>query len=116
MTYKTGSWGIQAKQRSRNRNKYFATYHMKRKLVKRYGINEEIYQQILKKQEGKCAICGSKKATPIDYKNAPQRLAVDHCHKTGKVRGLLCFSCNRALGYLKDDITLLKKAIEYLTA
>ena len=42
------------------------------------------------------------------------KLVVDHCHATGKVRGLLCHNCNRALGLLKDKISVLKNAIQYL--
>lgn len=64
------------------------------------------FKEMLKGQNGKCVICGK-----VDRR----RLSVDHCHKTGKVRGLLCHSCNVALGLFKDDIKLLKKAIIYLT-
>lgn len=44
-----------------------------------------------------------------------KKLSVDHCHKTGKVRGLLCSNCNTAIGLLKEDINVLKNAINYLT-
>jgi hypothetical protein len=68
----------------------------------------EEYSEIKTKQGGKCAICfrsdeGHKKA-----------LAVDHDHRTGKVRGLLCGSCNLGIGYFKDSVDLLKSAIGYL--
>lgn len=53
-----------------------------------------------------CQICGN-----IDYR---RMLNIDHCHKTGKVRGLLCDSCNKALGLFKDNVENLNKAIEYL--
>lgn len=43
-----------------------------------------------------------------------QKLYIDHCHKTNQVRGLLCFSCNSALGHFKDNVESLKKAIKYL--
>lgn len=56
-----------------------------------------------------CAICGSSKANSRD-----RRLHVDHCHKTMKFRGLLCSSCNTALGQFKDNVELLRKAIKYL--
>ena len=57
-------------------------------------------------QDGKCAICSNPQEN--------RRLAVDHCHKTGKVRGLLCQGCNTGIGGLKDDTERIKKAIDYL--
>ena len=71
-----------------------------------YGITLKQYDQMFQKQNGDCAVC-----------NLPQlmkRLGVDHDHKTGKVRALLCDKCNSALGYVNDDAELLKKLIEYL--
>ena len=76
-------------------------------LKKLYGITVQEYDKMLKKQKGKCAICG-KKPDKI-------RLAVDHCHRTGKVRGLLCNSCNLGIGKLGDTIDRLKKVINYLS-
>lgn len=119
MPYKDGTWGEKAKRRSKKRAGYFRKYsenHRALNLLRRYGITEEEYQDILKKQKSKCAICGSGKPIPSKHSKdgSPQRLAIDHCHKTGKVRGLLCFSCNRGLGYLKDSPKLLNKAIDYL--
>lgn len=70
-----------------------------------YGITLLQYQQMEKEQGGGCAICGGK---------GKRRLAVDHCHATGKPRALLCDNCNTALGSLRDDPLLLRKAIEYL--
>ena len=74
--------------------------------LRRYGITVEQYQDILQKQDGICAIC----------KNPPNKnaLAVDHCHITGKIRGLLCPSCNSGIGKLRDSPEMLRKAIEYL--
>ena len=117
MGYKTGRWGIQAKERSKKRTAYFVAYHSKRKLRK-YGMTEDDYQRMFKKQKGVCAICKKQEYTRVasfvkGNKNI-QRLSVDHDHKTGKVRGLLCFSCNRALGYFKDSKEMLKDAIVYL--
>lgn len=74
-----------------------------------YGITEEDYQALLEGQEGKCAICLTD--TPTGKWKV---FAVDHCHKTGKVRGLLCNECNRGIGLLKDNAELLKKAAAYL--
>jgi hypothetical protein len=72
-----------------------------------YGLTMVEYQLMFDKQEGKCKICNRKR-----YKNG--YLFVDHCHKTGRVRGLLCAFCNSALGMLDDNPDLLKTAIEYL--
>jgi hypothetical protein len=81
-------------------------------LRREYGITLEQYNEILESQQGKCAICGKDYSTIMDGKKA--RLAVDHCHKTGAIRGLLCNSCNTGLGNLKDDPDLLRAAIKYI--
>ena len=77
-------------------------------LKKRYGISVEQYEQMLINQNYRCKICGS-----TDPGHKKKHFSVDHCHRTKKVRGLLCTSCNLALGYLKDDVTLLKSCIDY---
>lgn len=77
-------------------------------LVRKYGITISEYDDMLKKQGGGCAIC--KTSINQDYRN----LVVDHCHKTNKVRGLLCSNCNRALGLFYDNIKTMENAIEYL--
>lgn len=78
-------------------------------LMKRYGITAQQYDGLNEAQEGKCAICGKTCTTG-------NRLAVDHDHTSGKVRGLLCLNCNQGLGKFFDDPALFAKAIEYLTA
>lgn len=78
-------------------------------LKSKYGITLEEYERMFEEQGGVCAICSER-----EHQN--KLLAVDHCHKTQKVRGLLCSLCNTAIGKLKDDPRLLKKAIEYLEA
>lgn len=76
-----------------------------------YGITEEDLKQLHEDQLGKCAIC----YTPIELSERTKRSAcVDHCHITGKVRGLLCNHCNRGLGMFRDNIENLRFAIEYL--
>lgn len=74
-----------------------------------YGISIEDYDAMLAKQDGLCAICG----TPAD-ESTHGKLHVDHCHATGKVRGLLCSACNPALGLFRDEIERLQAAIRYL--
>lgn len=79
-------------------------YSIKRK----FNLTEEEYLSKLKDQNHSCLICG------VHESRLSKKLAVDHCHKTGKVRGLLCFSCNVSLGRFKDSKELLQKAINYL--
>lgn len=76
--------------------------------VKSYGITMFEYNTIIEKQGFKCAICGIHEN---DLKNI---LFIDHCHVTGKVRGLLCQNCNTGLGMFKDNKEFLAKAIAYL--
>lgn len=75
--------------------------------LSKYGITIADYDRMLDGQGGMCAICGS--TDPVD-----RSFNVDHDHKTGRVRGLLCRWCNLLLGYAGDDTTRLDSAIEYL--
>lgn len=78
-----------------------------------YGITDAQYQEIFKLQDGKCAICGFQ----FPGQNTGDRTLsphVDHCHKSGKVRGLLCNDCNRGLGAFKDRYEFLDAASYYL--
>jgi hypothetical protein len=77
-------------------------------LKKTHGITLEAYEVMLKRQGGKCAICGTPE---VETRRA---LVVDHDHATGTRRSLLCGECNLGLGKFKDDYTLLVKAAEYL--
>lgn len=77
-----------------------------------YNIDCSEYGKLLAKQGYKCAICDKKlKKSKKEGKHA----AVDHCHKTGKIRGILCHQCNRGLGMLGDTLCQLKKAVKYLS-
>ena len=79
----------------------------------KYGISTEQYNAMFIKQRGVCAICGHPE--PSKDSGKPSWLIVDHLGRTsGKVRGLLCSSCNKGLGMFKDNIKSLKGAIEYL--
>lgn len=80
-----------------------------RDLQRKYGIDLEDYTNLLAKQGGGCAICGATKGN-----KGTKRLCVDHDHKTGKVRGLLCGNCNFMLGYSKDKVSNLRRGIQYL--
>ena len=84
-----------------------------RYLERNYGINIETYEAMLDEQNSLCKICGEE-GFLMDKAKHKVKLMVDHCHETGKVRGLLCHNCNRALGLLKDDTSRLTAAIAYL--
>lgn len=73
-----------------------------------YGIDLDKYKQLLLSQNNSCAIC---KRNQTEFKKA---LSVDHCHKTGYIRGLLCLKCNRSLGLLEDNPSLFRNAASYL--
>lgn len=77
----------------------------RRHRIQAYGITVEQYNQMLEDQGGGCYLCGG-----TDSKS----LSIDHCHHTGRVRGLLCSAHNRALGLLGDDPEMLLKAHAYL--
>ena len=86
--------------------------HQRNWLRKNYKITLEEYQELFTKQGGKCAICNSE-GFQIS-RNQRQMIVIDHCHISGKVRGLLCHNCNRGLGLFKDKISNLQNAILYL--
>ena len=88
---------------------HFLHIERKSKFKNQYGITLEQYDKMLANQNGGCAICGAK--TPS---NRTKYFAIDHCHATGKVRGLLCMKCNRGLGLFNDRTDLLKSASNYL--
>lgn len=82
----------------------YKNYHLNRK----YGISIDQYEVMIVAQMGKCAICDKLQIEDkIDF-------AVDHCHKTGQIRGLLCCSCNRGIGFLKDSVRIVNNAAAYL--
>lgn len=78
----------------------------RKQLLKKYGLAFDDYKKLFIRQRGVCAICGEPQLNGS--------LCVDHNHENGKVRGLLCFRCNFLIGQAKDDINILKIAMEYL--
>jgi len=81
--------------------------------LRRLGCSNEQFRALLEAQDGKCAICGAIQGHRSCHGRIC-RLAVDHDHRTAKVRGLLCNSCNRGLGRFKDSIENLEAALRYL--
>jgi hypothetical protein len=76
------------------------------KAAVRCGLEAEQYKQLLTEQNGVCAICRQKP-------NGDRNLAVDHCHQSGRIRGLLCAACNLSLGAMQDDPDALRRAADY---
>lgn len=91
------------KSKEYKESRYF--YNLERK----YNVNKQQYLQLLKDQNHKCKVCGIEE---VDVKGS--KLFVDHCHNSGKVRGLLCFNCNLALGHVFDSVEVLENMIKYL--
>lgn len=75
-------------------------------ILGRYGLTIEQFNQTLDDQGGGCAACGGE--------SGKRPFQVDHCHQTGRIRGLLCGNCNSALGHAKDDAARLRALIRYL--
>lgn len=92
--------------------KWYIKHGKDHKLRRAYGINLAQYHAMLTAQNNGCKICRTK--TPgANYKKL-KYFQVDHCHVTGKIRGLLCNTCNRALGLFKDSLSICKQAVIYL--
>lgn len=81
--------------------------YYKMRNLKRYGLTSQQYDDLFWKQGGRCALCQTNSHNGKGWH-------IDHCHTTGKVRGILCNNCNVGLGHFKERIELLKTAIEYL--
>ncbi len=80
-----------------------------RRAMQRHGMTVADYDKMLVSQGYSCGICGTK-----DFGGGNGRFSIDHCHKTGKVRGLLCTKCNWGIGHLNDSVVVLRAAIAYL--
>lgn len=98
------------KQRQSCRDYYIKNKDKKRNrsLMNSYGITIDEYNDMFTFQEGRCKGCEKHQS------ELSRALYVDHCHKTGKVRGLLCHECNTFIGLINDDISILKSIINYL--
>lgn len=96
----------------RKSNPDFPLNEFKRHLRIKYGLTYDEFIDMLLTQDNKCSICRNELVVS-DRKRKPH---VDHDHSTGKVRSILCFTCNTALGKFQDSKVLLQSAIDYLTA
>lgn len=92
-------------KRYKKTDKYREKYRVR--LIESYGITVEEFDAMKEEQGGVCKICGGEA-------NGRGELHIDHCHDTGKVRGLLCSDCNTGLGLFRDNVELMRNAIEYL--
>lgn len=105
-------------EKGRKRKRY--TYDEARDMNLRmnYGISLAAYNALFESQGGVCAACGSKEILRVGRNNrsgdVEPMLHVDHCHRTGQIRGLLCRECNQALGFLHDDVTRIRALLAYL--
>lgn len=81
-------------------------------LLRSYGITLNKYWEMLEEQDSKCAICREEGFTMAGYHW--KKLVVDHCHTSGKVRGLLCHNCNRGLGLFQESSVNLEEAAKYV--
>jgi hypothetical protein len=86
--------------------------HVDQGLRKLYGITLDAYNEMLGAQGGVCAICGQPETRT--FRGKVKRLAVDHCHDSGRVRALLCHSCNTVIALAKEDPGILRVAADYL--
>jgi hypothetical protein len=95
------------KQWKKDNPKAHKIHQKRRDLKAKYNISIEQFNTMLKKQNNKCEICKN------EFKNE-KATHVDHCHKTGIIRSLLCVNCNFGLGFFKDSVENLKSAQKYL--
>jgi hypothetical protein len=102
--YDRNYWKLYAGRNIEKLKERDKSYNLKRK----FNMTIEQYNTLLESQGGKCACC------PKEKSSNGKSLAVDHCHVTGKIRGLLCNECNTSLGLLKEDITIMSNLIQYL--
>lgn len=104
---KTATFNAYRKERGYDKRRYANNRDSERErhLIRKYGVTLSMYEEMLAAQGGCCAICGKAQKRSFD---------VDHCHQSGRVRGLLCTSCNRMLGHSGDNPDVLRRAADYL--
>lgn len=93
-----------AKQKEYRKATYSPAVRREKALMLKYGLSQDDFDAIRMSQFGLCLIC----------QEEPEKLYVDHCHKTGEVRGLLCRECNSALGMMKENTAAIFRMVDYL--
>jgi hypothetical protein len=110
---KQRDWYARNRDSQLEKKKVYNETHAEQKhrsyLRRAYGVTADEYERLLVTNDYKCEIC------LIDQRYTKKRHAVDHCHLTGKIRGLLCSNCNIAIGHLGDDKGKIMKAYEYIS-
>ena len=104
-----GLYGRKERCKSCTRKRRTTAERRRRQLRSKYGLMLADYERLYLRQGGRCAICGSRESH-----GKTEQFTVDHDHKTGKVRALLCNKCNPALGLMDDDPERLEKAAQYI--
>ena len=99
-------WYYQNKEKAREQQ-------LKSYRQRTYGVSQDEYMEMLEEQDYVCAICGKPECL-VNPSGETRPLSIDHCHDTGKVRGLLCNRCNILLSRARDSVEILANAIEYL--
>lgn len=105
------AWNLRMR---RHQIEKFPTFERGRELRRKYGITIGQYEEMNKAQGGRCAICNNEEDRHEHRTGNRRKLAVDHCHKTSMVRGLLCWDCNVTLGRVDESIERLRAMIAYI--
>jgi hypothetical protein len=106
-------WAVANPEKCKEYNKRFEAnnpHWVRAGILRRHGLTIQDYERMLAAQDYKCAACKTEKPG-----KGRTYFDVDHCHETGKVRGLLCIGCNRGLGFLGDDPARVSAVLQYLT-
>lgn len=93
-----------------SKNERMRWYTIKRK----FNVTKEEYEKMALNQNSLCAICKNKEVRSSRAKRSCEYLSIDHCHKTGRIRKLLCRKCNMALGLFEESIKIMESAIQYI--
>lgn len=105
---------VRANARAKKHRDKRTVSYKRAQLLKRYGLTIVEFDAMCRAQNNLCAICGNPETAKSPVTGSPRAMTVDHDHVSGKIRGLLCSTCNSGIGYFKDDLRRLRAAIAYL--